>query len=71
MLEEIHEIAGKKGIETGYNLLQDKYHNELSVWQISKDYKEFEELWNERNYSDVIKYLTLTKAKNHYIEESK
>lgn len=71
LLQEIHEIAGEKGVETGYNLLQDNYHNELSVMQIANDYKDFEELWYNRSYSDVIKYMTLIKAKNHYFKQTK
>lgn len=71
LLEEIHEVAGEKGVETGYNLLQEKYHNELSVMQISNDFKDFEILWQQRNYSDVIRYMTLIKAKNHYFKHTK
>ena len=71
LLQEIHEIAGEKGIETGYQLLQENYHNELSVMQIANDFKDFEKLWYERAYSDVIRYMTLIKAKNHYFKHTK
>jgi len=36
--------------------------------QVCKDYKEFYHLWNDVAYSEVIRYLTLNKAKNHYVD---
>ena len=49
-------------------MLQEKFHNELSIMQVCKDYKEFYHLWNDVAYSEVIRYLTLNKAKNHYVD---